>query len=532
MIQPFGEAALLVDVGDWRRAHALLASLDREPIVGVVDLVPGMETLLVELDPSASLEVAASELERRLATLPGEAPSGREQVIPTCYGGELGLDLDDVARLTGLTTDQVVASHTAAPLQVQLIGFAPGFAYIGDLPEALRVPRLETPRTRTPPGSVAVAGRQTGIYPAALPGGWRVIGRTPITLFDPHRDPPAYLAPGDLVRFQPILPTALEEYAGIPADWPEREEPDSRPSDASGVQIEVLDGGLLTAVQDATGRPGWRRYGVQAAGAADRSAALLANRLAGNPDSAAVLEVTLLGPSLRLSAPVHVGLAGADLGATLDGRALPPGGSASGRLISFGERRSGARAYLAIAGGIEVERVLGSPSTDMRSGFGGLGGRALRAGDRLDIGTASGASRAAAGRPATGPIRVLPGPHLDRFAPGMLDRLCETTWTVAPEADRMGYRLDGPAVEHVGTAEVPSVGLPLGAVQVPPGGRPIIMLVDRPVTGGYPVIGCVPAADVCRVAQLLPGDPLRFARMGIGQAMTLDADADWAGALE
>ncbi|MDQ2934596.1 MAG: 5-oxoprolinase subunit PxpB [Chloroflexota bacterium] len=532
MIQPFGEAALLVEVGDWQRSHALLAALDHEPIVGVVDLVPGMATLLVELDPSANLEIAAAELERRLANLPGEAPSGRERVIPTCYGGEFGLDLDDVARLTGLSSDEVVASHASAPRRVHLIGFAPGFAYIGDLPEALRVPRLETPRTTTPPGSVAVAGRQTGIYPAALPGGWRVIGRTPIRLFDPHRDPPAYLAPGDLVRFQPILPTALQAHAGIPADWPGRQEPDSHPSEPSRVQIEVLDGGLLTTVQDATGRPGWRRYGVQAAGAADRSAALLANRLAGNPDAAAVLEVTFLGPSLRISAPVHVGLAGADLGATLDGRPLPPGSSGSGRLISFGERRSGARAYVAIAGGIDVERVLGSPSTDLRSGFGGLAGRALRAGDRLDIGTASGASRAATGRAATGPIRIMPGPHLDRFAPGILDRLCETAWTVASQADRMGYRLDGPAVEHNGTPEVPSVGLPLGAVQVPPDGRPIIMLVDRPVTGGYPVIGCVPAADVCRVAQLLPGDPLRFARMGIGEAMTLDADAAWAGALE
>jgi KipI family sensor histidine kinase inhibitor len=532
VIQPFGEAALLVEVGDWQRGQALLASLDREPIVGVVDLVPGMETLLVELDPSADQRVVAAELERRLPTRHEEAPSGRERIIPTSYGGEFGPDLDDVARLTGLSSDEVVALHGAASLRVQLVGFAPGFAYIGDLPEALSVPRLETPRTTTPPGSVAVAGLQTGIYPAPLPGGWRVIGRTPITLFDPHRDPPAYLAPGDLVRFQPIPPTALEEHAGIPADWPEREEPDSHGSELSGVQIDVLDGGLLTTVQDATGRPGWRRYGVQAAGAADRSAAVLANRLAGNPDSAAVLEVTLLGPSLRLSTAAQVGLGGADLGATLDGRPLPPGSSGSGRLISFGERRTGARAYLAIAGGIEVARVLGSASTDLRSGFGGLAGRALQAGDRLPIGTATGLSRTATSRPPTGPIRIMPGPHLDRFAPGSLDRLYETAWTVASEADRMGYRLDGPAVEHGRAPEVPSVGLPLGAVQVPPDGRPIIMLVDRPVTGGYPVIGCVPAADIWRVAQLLPGDPVRFARMGIGHAMTSDADAAWAGALE
>ena len=185
MIQLFGDRALLVEVGDHGRSHALVASLDREPIPGVVDLVPGMETVLVELDSAASAEVAGRELERRLASLPAEGVGGRERVIPTSYGGEYGPDLEEVAQLTGLSSDEVVAAHVAGALRVQLVGFAPGFAYIGDLPEVLRVPRLETPRTTTPPGSVAVAGRQTGIYPAALPGGWRVIGRTPITLFDP-----------------------------------------------------------------------------------------------------------------------------------------------------------------------------------------------------------------------------------------------------------------------------------------------------------------------------------------------------------
>jgi KipI family sensor histidine kinase inhibitor len=533
VIQPFGDAALLVEVGDYSRAHALVASLDRDPIAGVVDLVPGMETVLVELDSAASGEAVSAELERRLVGLPADAPRGRERVIPTCYGGEFGPDLDDVGRLTGLSSPQVIDSHATADLRVQLIGFAPGFAYIGDLPEVLRVPRLETPRMRTPPGSVAVAGRQAGIYPAPLPGGWRILGRTPITLFDPHRNPPAYFAPGDLVRFEPILPGAWQGHSGIPADWPEQQPLDPDPPRPSGVEIEVLEGGLLTSVQDVIGRHGWRRYGVQVGGAADRSAAVLANRLAGNPDAVAVLEITLLGPSLRISTPARVGLAGADLGATLDGRPLAPGTSGTGRLISFGQRRTGARAYLAVAGGVEVDWVLGSRSTDLRSGFGGLEGRALRAGDRLEIGTASGDARAAPSGPlTTGPIRILPGPHLDRFASEALDRLCEAGWTVAAEADRMGFRLDGPALEPETTPEVPSLGLPLGAVQVPPDGRPIIMLADRPVTGGYRVIGCVAGGDIDRVAQLLPGDMLRFARIGIGRAATLEGDAAWAGALE
>lgn len=528
MIQPFGDRALLVEVGDYRRAHALVASLDGEPAPGVVDVVPGMETVLVELESSASAETASAELERRVASLRVEASGGRERTIPTCYGAEHGPDLDDVARLTGLSPEEVVATHAAAtPLEVQLIGFAPGFAYIGDLPDALRVPRLETPRTTTPPGSVAVAASQTGIYPAALPGGWRVIGRTPITLFDPRRDPPSYLAPGDRVRFRAIDPGAWAAHGGPPEDWSARSAA-GEVTEPSENEIEVLEGGLLTTVQDPLGRPGWRRYGVQAAGALDPDAAATANRLAGNPPAAALLEITVLGPTLRLAAPASVGLAGADLGAVIDGRALAPGSSAMGSQIHFGGRRSGARAYLAVAGGIAVPAVLGSRSTDLRSGFGGFEGRALGAGDRLPIGVgddAEPASRPAGGAPV-GPIRVLPGPHLDRFPAGALDRLCETEWTASSRADRMAYRLDGPPIEREEMSELPSLGLPLGAVQVPPDGGPIVMLADRPVTGGYPVIACVARADIGRVAQLLPGDPVRFTLAGD------DGDAAWAGALE
>ena len=529
MIRPFGDRALLVEVGDYKRAHALVASLDLEPIPGVIDLVPGMETVLVELDSSASAGTASAELERRLASLRVDASGRRDRTIPTYYGEELGPDLADVARLTGLSPEQVAATHAGATmLEVQLIGFAPGFAYIGDLPDRLRVPRLETPRTTTPPGSVAIAGRQTGIYPAALPGGWRVIGRTPITLFDPRRDPPSYLAPGDRVRFRAIDSAGWAAHAGPPGDWSGRAAA-GEASEPSGNEIEVLEGGFLTTVQDPFGRPGWRRYGVQAAGALDPDAAAAANRNAGNDRAAGLLEITVLGPTLRLAAPARVSLAGADLGAVIDGRPLAPGSSAVGSQIRFGKRRSGARAYLGVAGGIAVPAVLGSRSTDLRSGFGGFEGRALRPGDHLPIGVGGDAeptSRPTVSvRAGAGPIRVLPGPHPDRFATGALDRLCETDWAASSRADRMAYRLEGPPIERLATSELPSLGLPLGAVQVPPDGGPIVMLADRPVTGGYPVIACVARADIGRVAQLLPGDPVRF---------TLardDGDAAWAGAL-
>ncbi len=201
VIRPFGEAALLVELDSSDLAQALAASLRDDPPPGMVEAVPGLESLLVELDPlRGDPERVSTDLEGRLAGLRPLRQGGRLHTIPVTYDGP---DLDTVAELTGLTASEVVARHASAELRVLFCGFAPGFAYLGDLPPELRVDRLATPRTRTPAGSVAIAGSMSGIYPADLPGGWRVIGRTGVTLFDPSSDRPALLEPGDRVRFEP-----------------------------------------------------------------------------------------------------------------------------------------------------------------------------------------------------------------------------------------------------------------------------------------------------------------------------------------
>ena len=203
MIQPFGESALLVETGTPERAQALAAFLRREPPAGMIEAVPGLGSVLVELDPGGAEPAAAiSALEERLAAIAEAAPeAGRRHVIRVVYDGP---DLATVAELTGLEPEEVVELHAATELRVLFCGFAPGFAYLGDPAPALHVERLATPRTRTPAGSVAIAGGMSGIYPADLPGGWRVIGRTDVTLFDPGREPPTLLVPGDRVRFQPV----------------------------------------------------------------------------------------------------------------------------------------------------------------------------------------------------------------------------------------------------------------------------------------------------------------------------------------
>ncbi|MFN2419439.1 MAG: biotin-dependent carboxyltransferase family protein [Candidatus Limnocylindria bacterium] len=309
--------------------------------------------------------------------------------------------------------------------------------------------------------------------------------------------------------------------------------------------IEVLEPGALTSVQTANGRPGWRYLGVPAGGAADPWNARLANRLVGNADDAAVLEVTLHGPTLRFAASSTVALTGAHFDASLSGLPLPPDVGRhvrSGSLVRIG-LGDGARGYLAVAGGIQVEPLLGSFSTDLRTGFGGHSGRALHVGDRLPCGPATGVTRRWTGRAPTGPIRIVAGPHAGA------DQLAEHGWTVAAEADRAGVRLHGAWADGE-RAEVSSMGLPLGSIQVPPDGRPIVMLADRPVTGGYPVPACVIRADIGRIAALRPGDRVAFALVSTHDARAAfrhfedelaaledveapwDEEPAWAGALE
>lgn len=310
--------------------------------------------------------------------------------------------------------------------------------------------------------------------------------------------------------------------------------------------IEVLDGGALTSVQDAAGRSGWRHLGVPVGGAGDRWSARLANALVGNAPDAAVLEVTMRGPVLRFGHATVVALGGSRFDATVDGAPIDVGEPRrvrAGSVLAIGTG-DGARCYLAVSGGIDVPSVLGSRATDLRSGFGGHEGRALQRGDRLHLGHPTGSPlRWMRRSPTGGPLRVAKGPHAGIAA------LVGPTWSVGPEADRVGVRLDGPRL-RLEPAEIPSIGLPEGAIQVPPDGRPIITLADRPVTGGYPVPACVIGADAGRAAQLRPGDLVAFVlvsaddaraaweeRVRAGRALeavrsSADEDLRWTGSLE
>jgi KipI family sensor histidine kinase inhibitor len=210
--QPASDQSLLVYCGQQitlsahQRVWKLLGLLEREPIAGVRNLNPAYCSILVSFDAlrlnHRELEEILREYIARLDAI--EIPPGRELQIPTCYGGEFGPDLNDVAALHGMSPGQVIELHASVKYIVYFLGFVPGFAYLGELPDALATPRLDIPRRSTPAGSVGIAGNQTGVYPFATPGGWRLIGRTPITMFRADREAMSFLSIGDRVRFTPI----------------------------------------------------------------------------------------------------------------------------------------------------------------------------------------------------------------------------------------------------------------------------------------------------------------------------------------
>jgi antagonist of KipI len=291
-------------------------------------------------------------------------------------------------------------------------------------------------------------------------------------------------------------------------------------------ELIVQDPGPLTTVQD-LGRPGHLRVGIPASGPMDRSAFQLANRLVGNPEGAAGLECTLIGARVEFTDERWVAVAGADMAPTLNGAPAPAWEAVrvrAGDVLRLGPARSGVRAYLAVAGGIETPPVLGSRATYVRGRLGGLDGRALRKGDRLPLGPPAEARARrvrAEARPAYGgepELAVVLGPQDDRFTAKGLAALFEGPYTMLPQNDRMGARLQGPFIEHTRGHDIVSDGVALGAIQVIGEGQPIVLLADRQSTGGYTKIGTICSFDIDRIAQVKPGGRLRFRRVTVAEA--------------
>lgn len=514
-VRAVGRRALLVDAGDEVPsvlAARFAAGADRRGCTPV-DMVVGAATLLV-IGEGPSALAAITETLRELPAGTGEPGVGGDDAsgieIPVRYDGE---DLDEVAGLVELTTAEVVALHGGALYRAAFMGFAPGFAYLAGLPDALVIGRRSQPRSVVPAGSVAIADTYSAVYPRSTPGGWHLLGTTDAVLFNADRRPPALLRAGARVRFVAAgrghrSPTAPVASTSAP-----------RPGGEGEATIEVVDPGSLTTVQD-RGRAGHAAEGVPPSGAADVLSAALANRLVGNDDDAAVLETTMTGPKLRLDCPEGtwrtVAVTGATATATVDGvgRGLnAPFDLGAGQVVAIGPAMAGLRSYVAVSGGLDVLAVLGSRSTDLLSG---LGPEVLRAGDVMALGADDGRRPGVDVAPVA-PMADLPpvlavrlGPRADWLTDDGRAALVSALWTVAATSNRVGVRLEGPTLERSCRDELPPEGLITGAIQLTPSDELVVFGSDHPVTGGYPVVAVVGDTDLGVVAQLRPGDTVRL----------------------
>ena len=527
-----GEGALLLTVAGRRnsslrtKVNAISAALREALLDGVLDIVPAYSSVLVRFNcATADYEQLRADVAACIeSTRAPASATPTNHLIPVHYGGADGPDLSEVATLNDLSVAELVRLHSAKTYTVNFLGFLPGFAYMGSVARRLRVPRLPTPRVRVPAGSTAIAGDQTSVYPFTSPGGWRILGRSGVVTWNPYLERPALFSPGDSVKF---IPTDTASEAACPSV------PKSAPANPT---FRVLDPGALTMIQD-MGRPGYADLGLSAGGVADVEAALRANALVGNPPRAALLELTWSGPTLKAMSPATIAVDGADFGCQVDGMWVPPGVSwfvRAGSVVKFVQvspLRGGTRAFLGVAGGVEAPVVLGSRSTFLPAQFGGYEGRALRAGDIVWVAEPPATPAHLAGRywPSQPHLASGGSPALrfTRFtvptgANAMMTRqFLSIEWGISSQSDRIGLRLeavDGGGISDMGR-ELPSFGVVRGAIQVPPGGQPVVLSADHQTTGGYPLLGVVAQADWPILAQLRPGDRVRFVEISRNEAV-------------
>ncbi len=519
---PQGDSALLAYLGQGidlelnTRLHAWARALKSDPVPGLLSVLAAYCCLQIHFDPLASGHAGMEQWARQvLARLGQNRPRpGRQLEIPVVYGGRHGPDLEFVAGRAGVSAQEVIARHSGRAHPCFLVGFTPGFPFLGGLDPLLASPRLDSPRAELPAGAVGIGGDQTGLYPLGGPGGWRILGRTPLLVYDPRRAPACLIEAGDLVRFLAIPESDMPEAPQAGLSW-----------QASGQEVmEVLSPGSLTTIQD-QGRLAGLEMGVPVSGALDQFSLAVANALVGNPPGAAALELTLMGPKLKVLRPITAAICGADLGARLNGQPAPtwtPLKLRPGDLLEFRGPKNGARAVLALAGGLASEPLLGSRSVYVL----GRLGAPLQAGALLGVlaPAAPPARRAVPEELRPLPcrrlcLRALPGPNADHFGPAGLETLLANPYVLTSQADRRGARLRGapvPLMPGKPTSIVSEPNIP-GIVQAPPDGQPMILLREQTI-GGYAKVATVIGPDLDLLARALPGDELRFEAVSQAQA--------------
>ncbi len=496
-----------ISLGCSAMVHRLFTALSK--MEGVDEITPAYASLAARVDPtSTKVASVVRAAEKAWDSKVVDEAKGRLIKVPVCYEEGFAPDLEWVAKNAGLKTEEVVMLHSSREYTCMMLGFAPGFVYLDEVDPKIRADRLDTPRTKVQAGSVGIAGTQTGIYGLETPGGWRLIGRTPLTMFNAHASPPTPVGLGDRVKFESI---SAEEFKFV------KKASAATPSFVPGNPVlEVRQPGLFTTVQD-MGRPGYRHLGVPSSGGLDILSQLQSNYVLGNPGTSPVLEVMGGFFSAKALSDVVVAVTGGDCELTVGGgkaETYTPLLLREGDELAIG-KTAGLLNYLSLAGKLTIESVMGSCSTYSKGGFGGYSGRALKAGDMLGV---EGLSDHVLmrGVPASGrtllredPIRAVRG-SLHGSERATEDAFFVTEFLVSEASDRTGYRLK--RFERMPGARGQVLTYPTypGYVQIPPDGSPIVLQQDCPTTGGYQLAAAVLPSDMGRFSQLRPGSKVRF----------------------
>lgn len=537
-----GDKALVVRFGTEiseevnKEVRKLRNFIDKEVISGITEVVPTYCTLYVFYDPLIvdieDLQKHIRELYERAKNTDISEENSKTVEVPVKYGGEEGPDLENVAKIHNMTPEEVIAKHTKPSYRVYMLGFTPGFTFLGGLPEELITERHKDPRMKVPAGSVGIARNQTGLYAVPSPGGWQLIGRTYMRFYDPEKTPPTPVQVGDYIKFKSITKKEWEQHKHE-IEAVEKPFDDSAWSPQGSPSMEVLQPGMLTTVQD-LGRYGYQEMGITAAGAMDEISFRLANRLVGNDDNAPGLEITLMGPKLKILSEALIAITGAQFPVKLNGKSAPMYKSfivEEGDILEFGSTSTNMRAYLSINGGFEVPKVLGSASTGLNAKVGGFKGRQLMKNDVLNfsntkilesfVGFSVDPKEFLFGWEPNN-FRVVLGPDEDHFGEKGIQTFLSSEYELTDKCDRMACRLSGPTVEHNEKGPgIVSDGIAFGTVQIPGEGYPIVMLKDRQAIGGYTKIATLCTVDAFRFSQMRPGDKVTFSAVSLSEAQKL-----------
>lgn len=532
-IYPLCETALTVIWGDTidkdirRRVQHLNGLLKQNPFTGFIETLPAYTSLTVFYAPEMIRMGNVSPfqfVEAHIKNLFGEAPAGNSEPeniisIPVCYEAEFAPDLELVATSGGLSKEEVIERHLRKIYTVYMMGFLPGFAYMGEVDDTIAAPRKPTPRALVEEGSVGIAGKQTGIYPLPSPGGWQIIGRTPLCLFDLQKSDPFLIRTGDKVQFNAITKEAFVKIKNEQEQKVERK-PEEQVADAV-----VIKPGVFSTFQD-RGRLGFLAYGVPLSGAMDLPAHCLANALAGNTKNAATIECAMGGLSIQFKKQAVIAVTGTG-DAFVNGqkiRSYQPLGVSKNDMLEIRYNGDGIRTYIAVRGGFAATDIMNSKSACLRAGI----GTALIKEEELWFGEAVSPTLKRLQDNVTIPvhtaavhIRIMEGIEMNRMEPESVQQLYAQPFTLSNRSDRMGCHLLGEPLSLNETRELVSTAVTKGTIQLTPGGQLIVLMNDCQTTGGYPRVAQVVAADLPLLAQLRPGDTLRFTNISFGEAEEL-----------